>query len=715
MDQGQINSKLAAQLGGTSADAARYGKITGALYSGAIVDSVEDAAEVVRGIAQHGLLPPGASKQQMTEMATHVADTATLMGEDFSKVSAAVSRMLKSGIAGSATEAMDVLVRGTQIGVNSAEDLLDTFVEYSVQFKKVGLDSTMALGLMQQALQGGARDADTAADAVKEFSLLSIDGSQGAADAYKALGLDAKTMIDVFAKGGPGASAALNDVFARIRAIKDPATASTVAVGLFGTKAEDLGQALSKMDPSTAVAGLGEVAGAADKAGATLRDNAGVKVEQFKRHLTQAFVEVLGDKVVPRLITFGGWLNDHVVPAVRSAGGAVRDDLVPVLREVGGWLNDHVVPAAMATGRVLRDDVVPAVKTTATWIGNNREPLLAVASIITIILLPAMVAAAAGATVSAATQVAAWILTRTTATTSAATSVLAHWAVIGGWIAAAGQAVVSAAVVVAQWVLMGSQALIRGAQMALAWLIGMGPVGWAIALVIAVAAAVIYWWDEIVGATRAAWGWVSNLVTGAWRSVKGAASDGAEWVSSKVSGMVGSVTGFFGDMKRGAVAKGEELMAWVRGLPGDVLGGLGDLQRLLWNAGVDIVKGLINGAKSMFNDVKSTLSNLTDMLPDWKGPPATDAKLLTANGRLVMQGFMRGIDSQTPALRAQLGELTASMPSMAMPARIASVGGTTPVAAERTGPMVQINGGWHSSGETPEQMAHALDWELRGR
>ena len=45
----------------------------------------------------------------------------------------------------------------------------------------------------------------------------------------------------------------------------DPAKQAEVAVGLFGTKAEDLGNTLMAMDPSTAVVAMGEVAGAADR------------------------------------------------------------------------------------------------------------------------------------------------------------------------------------------------------------------------------------------------------------------------------------------------------------------------------------------------------------------------------------------------------------------------------------------------------------------
>ncbi|MFE3197160.1 phage tail tape measure protein [Embleya sp. NPDC059237] len=715
MDQEQASDLLAAQLGASPEMAKEFGGIAGHLFSRAYGESISEVNDALRGVWQQGLIDEDAATADIEAVAAKAMDLSTILQEDVGKVTATVGQMIKTGMAKDASEAFDVLVRGAQQGVNKSEDLLDTFNEYPTQFRKLGLDATTAMGLLSQGLKNGARDSDLVADALKEFSIRAVDGSKSSAEAFKALGLDAEEMTAKIARGGPEASAGLQTVLDRLRAMKDPVEQNAAAVGLFGTQSEDLGKALYALDPSKAVAALGDVAGAADKAGKTMHDNAATKVEAFKRKVTQAFVETLGDKVLPRAEEFARSMKDRFGPSVRDAGRWVRDDLVPVLRDVAGWLDDHVVPAAVATGRVLRDDVVPAVKDTATWIGNNKEPILAVAAAITLFLLPSMVAAGVGATVSAATQVTAWVLTRTTATTSAITSAAAHWTTIAGWVAAGAAATWNAAIVVAGWVTMGTQALIRGAQMAAAWILAMGPIAWVTVAIIAIAALVIYYWDEIVSGTRAAWSWVTGLVSGAWQSIKDGAASAGRWVSDKVSALSSAVVGFFASMKDGAEEKGRALMDWVRGIPGSIRDGLGDVGRLLWDAGTKVIQGLIDGISSKISSVKGVLSSITDMIPFSKGPPVKDAKLLTPNGKLIMQGLLDGIDSQTPALRAQLAGLTASMPSLAALPRITSVGGTTPVAADRTGPMVQINGGWHSAGESPDQLAAALDWQMRGR
>src|SRR5690606_31363374 len=64
--------------------------------------------------------------------------------------------------------------------------------------------------------------------------------------------------------GGEQASAGLQTVIDRLGEMEDPVEREAAAVALFGTQAEDLGQALFALDPSSAADGLGEVAGAAE-------------------------------------------------------------------------------------------------------------------------------------------------------------------------------------------------------------------------------------------------------------------------------------------------------------------------------------------------------------------------------------------------------------------------------------------------------------------
>jgi phage-related minor tail protein len=322
LQSSKVDALLAAQLGASGEFAADLGRITGDLYGRGVVASMEDAADAVRAVWQQGLLAEDATSAEIERVAAKVANLSTVMQEDASRVSAAVTQMLRTGMAGSAEEAFDLLARAQQQGLNKSQDLLDTFNEYGTQFRKLGLDGPAALGLMSQALKAGARDSDTAADAIKEFSIRAIDGSKLSAEGYRALGLDAAKMTRVFAKGGPEAAAAFDVVLDKLRAIRDPAKQAQAAVALFGTKAEDLGASLFAMDLTGAADQMGNVAGAADRMGATLEQSAGARLDSFKRKAQAALVEQLA-KAVPHIEATFGWLSRNsswVVPLATGLG-----------------------------------------------------------------------------------------------------------------------------------------------------------------------------------------------------------------------------------------------------------------------------------------------------------------------------------------------------------------------------------------------------------
>jgi phage-related minor tail protein len=330
-------SKLEAQLGLTKAQSAKVGQAAGKLYSQAYGDSMEDVQGAITSVIQNMDGMRDASTGALQQMTARAMNTASVMDEEVGGVTNAVSQMLRTGLAKSAQEAFDTLVAGTQRGANKAQDLLDTFNEYGTQFRKLGLDGKTAMGLIQQGLQGGARDADLVADALKEFSIRAVDGSATTIAGFKSLGLNATQMAKQIASGGSNASKGLDTVLGRLRAVKDPVKQAQIATELFGTQAEDLGKALFSLDPSHATQALGQVGGAADKAGKQLHDNATAKFEQFKRTLTQ--------NVTNAVVTVVGWFQKHTTAAKVLAGAAAT--------LTGAWAAYNAVALTMAARTAL--------------------------------------------------------------------------------------------------------------------------------------------------------------------------------------------------------------------------------------------------------------------------------------------------------------------------------------------------------------------------
>lgn len=285
MNMEAANDKLAAQLGLGADAAGRIGKIAADLYKDNFGDSLAGVNDILRTTFQDGLVPMDATNAQIEEVASNLSNMAAAFDQESAAVSRAVSTMVKTGMADSTAEAFDILTVGFQNGNDKAGDLLDTMNEYSTLFRNMGIDGQQAMGLMSQGLQAGARDADKVADAVKEFSIRAIDGSKLSGEGFKLLGLDAEKMAKQIAAGGDGAAAGLGLTLDKLREMKNPVKRAEAAVALFGTQAEDLGEALFALDPATSAAALGvdDVAGAAKAMGDTLNDNATSRFESFKR------------------------------------------------------------------------------------------------------------------------------------------------------------------------------------------------------------------------------------------------------------------------------------------------------------------------------------------------------------------------------------------------------------------------------------------------
>lgn len=360
IEQAGITSTLQGQLGATAKDAGKYGEVAGKLYSKGLTATFQEGADAIRAIVNAGLVAPDATNAQLESLSAKMSDVATTFGTDMSLQTQAVSAMFKNGIAPSATDALDLITVGFQKLGPNAEDLLETFQEYSIYFSKLGINAEQALGLFQQGIAAGARDTDIIADAFKEVGIRAIDMSQTSQDAYKLIGLNAEQMSLQIAQGGEGAAAGIQLILDKLRAMKDPVEQNAAAVGLFGTQAEDLGKAFFSLDPNGAVDGFGKITGAAAELGKTLHSGPAHEFEVFYRSLKQNLVDFVTGEVLPVILRIGHYLNSDVLPPLTTLGGAVASVLVPALtnlvaaglsvinwlREWGVWL----IPAAIIVG-----------------------------------------------------------------------------------------------------------------------------------------------------------------------------------------------------------------------------------------------------------------------------------------------------------------------------------------------------------------------------
>ncbi|MEV4335768.1 phage tail tape measure protein [Streptomyces sp. NPDC049590] len=573
MEQGQITAVMGAQLGATGPEAARYGKVAGALFKEAVVADFREGADTIKAIASAGLFKPDATIQQMQSIATNAADVAKLLEVDVSQAANAAATMIRNKLAPDATAAFDLIVAGSHGLGAASEDLLETFTEYAPVFKAAGISGQTAMGLIRQGIQGGwGKDTDKIADAMKELVLQITSGSTASVDALKSLGLNAQQIGADMAAGGARGEQAMDTVLDAIRkAGPESMTAKQAIQTLFGGPGEDLGAGIFALDVSKAAAAMDGAKGSADRLGDGMRDNAASQVTAFRNSLQQGVVDFLGTTVIPSFMSFYSFLQSH------------------------------------------------------------QGEVQAAAAVIGAVLLPVLVT-------------------------------------------------------------LGVQALIAGGRMAAAWVMALGPIGWVGLAIGALVVLVISYWDQLKGATVAAWDWISGKVDEAKGAVIASISLLGQipgmvstyfgqartwavthlvalisWVSglpgrllSALAGLAGSLVGVssaaWQAFKTAAATKAVEFITWVQGLPQRTASAIGDLSGLLVSKGTAIVQGLWSGIQSMGGWLRDQIVGWAkDVIP---GPIAdalgihSPSRVTKAQGQWIARGLIEGLTGSAKQVKA---------------------------------------------------------------
>ncbi len=313
--QSEVRSdRLMATTGLDAATVGRLARAAGEAYASNWGESLEANMDTARVAIQQGLLDPAATERDARAVIQSLSGVADIIGGDIARTSQATATLIRSGLVKNADEAFDVIVRGFQVGNDKAEDWLDTLIEYPAVLTRLGLDGAEATGLINQGLVAGARNADFVADALKEFQIRATDASETSARGYELIGLSAADMTAKIAQGGEGAREGLDQVLDGLRAMEDPVARNEAAVALFGTKAEDLGEALFALDLDTVAADLGEFAGAAETALGVLTDNAANDIASAQRNIevaTDGIKGALAAAFNPQIEDFATWVSSN--------------------------------------------------------------------------------------------------------------------------------------------------------------------------------------------------------------------------------------------------------------------------------------------------------------------------------------------------------------------------------------------------------------------
>lgn len=348
MNMDAANDKLAAQLGLSTDESKKAGKIAGDLYAGAWGDSLGHVNEALGAVSSTLGSVAVTGEEDLSRWTAQALDLSAAFDVDVARAVSSAGTLLTTGLAKDADEAFDLITVGMQnMPAHLREELLEASDEYGTFFAGLGIQGEEAFGLLVQAAEGGVYGIDKTGDALKELTIRATDMSVTSVDAFKKAGFNAEEMATRFLAGGDQAREALTELVWGLQDIKDPVEQATAAVGLFGTPLEDLGTSeipgfLESLDLMNN--GMGGVAGAAEAMGDTLNDNAKTKIESFKRQGLMALTNFVAEKVLPMFDSIGEWWATNG-PVIVGYGNTLRDGLVRafgIVRDAGTLVVEHL-------------------------------------------------------------------------------------------------------------------------------------------------------------------------------------------------------------------------------------------------------------------------------------------------------------------------------------------------------------------------------------
>jgi hypothetical protein len=216
---------------------------------------------------------------------------------------------------------------------------------------------------------------------------------------------------------------------------------------------------------------------------------------------------------------------------------------------------------------------------------------------------------------------------------------------------------------------LGIASMLSSIQVGALWTAITGPVGIAVALIIAAVALIIYHWDtlsaipgKVMGFFSGFPGMLGDMASSAWAAIEGALSRGWEatkaWVSNipyNVGYMLGALIGIllrlgldaWNALTNGISTAWNGTVAFLSAAPGRILNFFTNLPGMLWRAGEAGLRGLTDGSVAAFHWTMDFVASIPGRII---GAIGDLGRLLWNAGKSVIDGLLAGIKAGYQAM-----------------------------------------------------------------
>lgn len=376
------------RVGDAVKDLGQYRNVMSDIYANNFGESIEDVANSMADVVTYLGEMPVDKMQSVTESAITLRNT---FGYETAESLRTVDTLMKNfGL--SAEEAFDYIVTGTQEGLDFSGEFLDTINEYSVQFDKLGFSAEDMFAILKQGADSGAWNLDKIGDAIKEFSIRAVDGSNTTIQGFELLGFSAEDMASKFAQGGDTAKTAFREIINALADMEDPVQQNIAGVNLFGTMWEDLGpEVVTQLADITDAAMV--TTGAMEQLKEVKYDDLGSALEGLWRTF-QVLVGELGESLIPKVESVIEFLQ-NLIDKFRGMDDSTKETIVNV-----GLFVAALGPVLTIGGKLISgvSSLVSWISTAVAAVGGWGAALTALTGPIGIVIAAVAAFAAAWAT-----------------------------------------------------------------------------------------------------------------------------------------------------------------------------------------------------------------------------------------------------------------------------------------------------------------------------
>lgn len=344
-------NQVAAATGAAGAELENLRDVMENVYADNFGEDVADVADAVALVNRNMANLDQNGLTAATEGALALRDAFEYDVEESTRAAEAIRKNFGS----SAEEAFSLIAAGAQNGLDYSGELIDTINEYSSQFAKLGFDADGMFNILQAGADGTAWNLDKVGDAIKEFSIRAIDGSDTTVEAFTSLGYNAEELMATFAAGGEGANDAFFDVLDTLMAVDDQVERDALGVALFGTQWEDLGV--------EAMEAMANASQAAYDTGDALE-----QINQVKYNDLDSALQGIGRQIEVALLPAADAMYQSLMSNMPEISAAI-EEVSPVVAEIAEDFADWAGGAISEGLPVLVD----GIKDFADWAGKAYE------------------------------------------------------------------------------------------------------------------------------------------------------------------------------------------------------------------------------------------------------------------------------------------------------------------------------------------------------